>query len=648
MFHFILNLIFYSSYIAQAFPNNPERLHRRELFLSPGFNGDFTIRFNPTGSLQTSLGDFRLLITTEDEELQNTFNTGLLLLFNFNHFEAAKWFLTCTDHAMCNWGLSWAYGPYLNKPFISEDDYNNAKSYAEVAVSKKSGLSDLENVLIDANQIRYSEPTIDDALKSYTNFMNQMASLWSGDWANNDLIGVHYVASMITVNNYAHGAFPLGGSWFDEEGNLLGNYPQILEVLETILDRSNHPQAEHFYIHMTEAMPAGPGGTFKGLQSGYDLVEMFGHSDAGHLVHMPSHIFLRCGKWNDVIISSAHARVADDRYLASDSYAYVPMHNRAFAMIASTFTGQLTVLEEFSGYIQDLCRAIPDYQNFDIPIFEAAFNLVLEGYVKLRQWEKILNYEVSYDDIPQYAHWVYPEIVKQYALGMAYLHVGTSAQAQTSYDNIVELISSVSDSLKSQADMLQLTLGSAIAYKNGEVESAILLQDEAVTIAKGLPYMEPPPYPVTTCLGQIYLDQGRYYDAKETFELELTQYYDNPFALRGSIDAMKGMGTYDQTIIDDYESRFTEHWSFSESSISMQTACDEFHFPTCKGWCSSDKMADRTWAQKCGFKNCQGCSQCDDPANTPNDTCKPWCARKPQDWSKKCNWENCQGCAECS
>jgi len=68
----------------------------------------------------------------------------------------------------------------------------------------------------------------------------------------------------------------------------------------------------------------------------------------------------------------------------------------------------------------------------------------------------------------------------------------------------------------------------------------------------------------------------------------------------------------------------------------------------CKPWCSSEKMSDRTWSQKCGFEQCTGCSECDDPANIPNKTCRPWCSRKSPDWSKKCNWISCQSCAECT
>merc|ERR1719414_2455834 len=103
---------------------------------------------------------------------------------------------------------------------------------------------------------------------------------------------------------------------------------------------------------------------------------------------------------------------------------------------------------------------------------------------------------------------------------------------------------------------MKCILSSAIEYKKGDVDAAVSAGLEAVAIRDTIGYFEPPPFPPTTCLGQIYLDQGLYQEALDMFEHEFVHYYDNAFGLRGMIDALKGLDA-EQSVIDEYESRYT-------------------------------------------------------------------------------------------
>src|SRR5262245_30555370 len=283
--------------------------------------------------LFTDLGSHHRAVTTSNEMAQKYFDQGLRLIYGFNHDEAERAFREALridpNCAMAWWGVAYGRGPNYNLPMSPEQ---NAKALeaVQMAQSLQSRVSEPERAYIAAIATRYSADPKADRTKLDHAYGEAMKGLHERYPDDNDA-AVLYAESLMDLKPW---------QLWTHDGKPAEGTEQILKVLEGVLARDpNQPGANHYYIHAIEASPT-PG---KGAASAERLKSLV--PGAGHLVHMPAHIFIRTGDYNGAIDANANAARADEAYFArSKKEGAYPMmyytHNFQFLSAAAAMVGQ--------------------------------------------------------------------------------------------------------------------------------------------------------------------------------------------------------------------------------------------------------------------------------------------------------------------
>ena len=283
--------------------------------------------------LYDNLGTLHYPITTTVPFAQRYFDQGLRLYYAFNHQEAIRSFQEGTrldpDCAMCYWGIALAYGPNINAPM---DATNGRLAYSAIqqAVRRATTVSDRERALIQALATRYSaEPTADRV---------ELDVVYSRAIAD---VVQRFVDDLEAKTLYAESLMDLSPwNYWTAEGNPSPNTESLLLQLEQVLAAEpGHPGANHFYIHAVEAVQPE-----RALAAAERLASLM--PGAGHLVHMPGHIYIRVGRYEDAIKSNEHAVHADETYFRDHNPAvgiymlgYYP-HNYDFLAFAASMIGR--------------------------------------------------------------------------------------------------------------------------------------------------------------------------------------------------------------------------------------------------------------------------------------------------------------------
>lgn len=279
------------------------------------------------------LGEHHHAISTPVPLAQRYFDQGLILAYAFNHAEAERSFREAArldpDCAMCYWGAALVLGPNINAP-MEQDDVSKAWKALQAAIERSNKASEKEKAYIQALAKRYSEKALDDRSPldlDYADAMRELVQRYPDDLDAAAL----FAEALMDLHPW---------DYWTKEGQTQPWTPEILTVLESVLARhENHPGANHLYIHAVEASPDPE----RGLASAdrlHDLVP-----GAGHLVHMPAHIYVRLGRYHDASLANQRAIAADDSYLeqvrAQGIYplAYVP-HNHHFLWATATMEGR--------------------------------------------------------------------------------------------------------------------------------------------------------------------------------------------------------------------------------------------------------------------------------------------------------------------
>lgn len=490
-------------------------------------NDDAKDRLAP---LLEGMGDLHFAVTTKNAMTQRFFNQGLVLSYAFNHKEAERAFREAArldpDCAMAYWGAALVLGPNIN---ATMDQAENAAAYAALqkALALASPASEKEQAFINALSRRYAEipPENRAALdEAYANAMREVAQKYPDD------------ADAAAL--FAEAAMDLHPwKYWERDGQPKPWTPEIVGTLETALQKwPQHPGLNHFYIHAVEAS-AEPERALASAELLRDLVPA-----AGHLVHMPAHIFIRTGRYRDAIVANERAIAADSSYLtqchAQGMYpvAYVP-HNHHFLSAAATFGGnsaKALLAAQHMAMNQDrqLMRA-PGYGTLQhymvIPLY---------AMIKFGQWEKILNEAAPDADLR------YPNGVWHFSRGMAYTRtkqLGLAAQELAKLQALAadsSLINVTIWDINTTFDLLQIAtamLSGELAAAKRDFAKALAHLQRAVALEDHLTYDEPPPWytPARHNLGAVLLEAGRAAEAQKVYEADLQKYPENGWSLFG-------------------------------------------------------------------------------------------------------------------
>lgn len=455
---------------------------------------------NAPPPLVAGLGDAHLDITTSNPLAQEYFDQGARYLHAFNHAEAIRAFRHAQrldpNCAICYWGEAFALGPNINAPMEPSD---NAAAYAAArrAHELRSGATPVEHALIDAILARYAETPPENRSSLDSDFADAMASA-ANRFPDNDLVQVLAAEAAMDTQPWDY--------WQPGGREPKGRTADAIRRVETVLARNpTNAGAIHLYIHLAEASTD----PWRSEQAAERLARAA--PQAGHLVHMPGHIYYRVGRFRDSIRTNVEAVQADEAYIRNADpspiyrYGYYP-HNVHFVLTSAAMAGDGRMALEYS---ERLDEAVP---------IEMAQAVVLAQPVKAAPWfaraqfappESILAAQQPPDGVS------YVTGAWRYARGEAYIRQGRPAEARAEADALAQLIES-GDFAAMNAQNIpgqqilevyrRLLIGRAFMVE-GDYTAAIAELRQAVEQQAQVPYTEPPYiyYPIRRTLGAAYL-----------------------------------------------------------------------------------------------------------------------------------------------
>ncbi len=479
--------------------------------------------------LLDNLGTHSHEITTTSAEAQAYFDQGYRQLFNFNHAAAIASFQEALKRdpacAMCWWGIAFAHGPNINMPMMPEavapatDAIANAQRLA-------AGASAAERDYIAALAKRYSADANADRAaldKAFAAAMREVARKYPDDLDAQTL----YAEALMDTSPWDYwqaGTTPKAG------------LEALVPTIEAVLKKSpNHPGAIHLYIHAVEK--ADPRRAEK--SAGRLAALMPG---AGHIVHMPTHIYNRVGRYNESVELNQQAAKADEGYFAAtnDRGMYAAMyyvHNLHFVWTAATTEGRSATALEYAKRVVD---AVPPEMARQVPNVQVFVPTLMYTQLRFGKWDDVLA-QPAPDKQLQFVNAMW-----HYARARAFAAKGDVAKAKGE----LALIAFSDDEAKRFAgfgmpgaelvDIAKHVAAADIALAEGNTKAAVETLSAAVKLQDALPYMEPPwwDFPVRQYLGAALLRRNQPQAAERVYREDLKEWTRNGWSLYGLKDAL--------------------------------------------------------------------------------------------------------------
>jgi tetratricopeptide (TPR) repeat protein len=506
-------------------------------------------------TLVRGLGSHHHPVSTTSPEAQRFFDQGLRFVYAFNHDEAVRSFRRAAQldpqMAMAYWGIALAFGPNIN---LEAEPQREKAAYQAVqqalALAGKAPAN--ERLYIEALAKRHTATAGVDQGKLALDYRNAM----------DDLVK-RYPDDLDAATLFAEAGMNLR-PWqlWTADGKPADGTEAIVATLESVLRRDpNHIGAIHYYIHAVEASPNPE----RALAYAPQLSSLA--PAAGHLVHMPAHIYQRTGDYKAAARSNQEAARADEVYIRSRGVKglYPVMyysHNLHFLAIAYSMAGRgadaLAAAKRLEAHVGPHLKDMPMVEGF-IP----TSTLLL---VRFRKWNDILK--VPSPDpsmLTTYAFW-------RFARGSAFVAQGEMAKAESEHRAFLEAVKRVPEDDGAQATLkvADRVLRARIAASKRESKAAIELLRKGVEIEDSLPYGEPPAWylPVRESLGGLLLREGQYAEAEAVFRADLERNRRSGRSLFGLMAALKAQGrTYEARLV---EGEFEKAWAEADTKLSVE------------------------------------------------------------------------------
>jgi tetratricopeptide (TPR) repeat protein len=511
-----------------------------------------------------NLGSYSRAVTTAAPEAQLWFDRGLNWLFGFNHGEAIACFQKALERdpacAMAHWGISYAAGPNYNLPWNRYDPAGKAAALAvaydamQGALAHAAGASPVEQALIRALPARYPQrEALDDQAPWDAAFADAMRQVFH---AHRDDLEVRSVFAEAIMNLTPWKMWDLTTGGIAEGAGTAEAVAMLESAFRDLPAAWNHPGLLHLYVHLMEMSPFPQ----RALRAGDRLRDLV--PDAGHLIHMPTHIDVLCGHYRDVLVYNQQAIVADRKFLAREGamnvYALYRTHDYHFAVYGAMFLGQYTAALEAA---QELIDTTPE-ALLRIPSPPMAD--FIEGYLPMKQhvlvrfgkWQEIIAQELPRDR----ELYCSTTAMMLYAQAVAHSALGHIAEAEAAKAAFLEAKRRVPKSRFVHNNTVQDLLGVAeamldgeIEYRRGNYEVAFAHLRRSVALDDALPYDEPWGWmqPTRHALGALLLEQGRVAEAEAIYRSDLgldgtlsraCQHPDNLWSLHGLHECLTRRG----------------------------------------------------------------------------------------------------------
>jgi hypothetical protein len=517
---------------------------------------------SPTGQLAPrlqNLGPHTFSVTTLSRDAQLFMNQGLNLAYGFNHAESGRSFREAArldpDLAMAYWGQALVLGPNINAVMDAE---NEAPAYELVqkAVSLKSKASVREQAYIDALAKRYTGKAEDRAAadKAYADAMRDVAKAFPDDLDAQSL----FAESMMDLRPW--------GYWMPD-GEPNPGTAEIVSLIESVIERdSHHPLALHLYIHLMEPTETPE----KAAVASDRLLTLM--PGAGHMVHMPSHIYQRIGRYADAAKSNELAVMADEDYITQcNAQGLYPMgyypHNVHFLWFAATMDGRGQLAIDNA---RKLAAKAPNEALKEMPLLAGFAVVPYYALTRFGRWDEMLKEPAPPADN------LYMMGIWHYARGQAFLGKGKLADAEKELAEVKRI------ALDPALDFKLFSPNTAVAIFSiapevlgGEVEATKKNYDEAIShleravrLEDSLVYTEPSEwhYPPRHALGAVLLEAGRPREAETIYWEDLRRNRENGWALFGLVKALEAQGKTEQAAL--MKERFEKAWSRADVKLT--------------------------------------------------------------------------------
>ena len=517
---------------------------------------------SPTGALAPrlqNLGKHAFPVTTKSKDAQLFMNQGLNLSYAFNHAEAGRAFREAArldpDLAMAYWGQSLVLGPNINAA-MDPNNEATARELVQKAVALKSKASAREQAYIDALAERYSGNAAEraDRDRAYAAAMLKLQQRFPDDLDAATL----YAEAMMDLRPW--------GYW-TRDGQPHEGIAEVVSLIEKVIERNpQHPGALHLYIHLMESTNKAD----KAEPAADRLLTLM--PAAGHMVHMPAHIYQRVGRYADAAHSNELAIRADEDYITQcQAQGLYPMgyypHNIHFLWFAATFDGRSKLAIESA---RKAASKVDDASLKQIPLL-AIFRVVpYYALTRFGKWDEMLR-EPEPPAFSPYSRGIW-----HYARGISFVAKGQTDAAQQELAKLNELFNDKSldqplfspNTARSVLSIAPEVLGGEVAAAKKDYDSAIAHLERAVRLEDALVYTEPAEwhYPPRQALGAILLEANRPAEAETVYWADLNRNKNNGWALSGLMMALRAQGKNGEANL--VEARFKKAWERADVALS--------------------------------------------------------------------------------
>ncbi len=509
--------------------------------------------------LYDDLGSFTHRISSRVPEAQRYFDQGLRLTYAFNHAEAVRAFDEAARRddrcAICWWGVALAWGPNINIPM---DSAGEAAAWAAIQEARRRAAhaSEPERAYIEALAARHGVPAGADRARRDSTYATAMRSV-RDRFAGDPDAAVLYADAMMNLRPW---------NYWQPDGSPYPGTEDILATLEgAVGSDSTHPGACHFYIHAVEKVQPE-----RAVACAERLARLM--PGAGHLVHMPAHIYFRVGRYGDAVAANEHASHADSVYLEGQRPGgglyplfYTP-HNHHFRSAAAAMEGRFAAALDAA---RQTARLTPIDNVRAVPPAELYVPVPLYVLARFGRWDDILR-----ETAPP-AELRFTTGIWRYARGLAFAATGRADSARreaAALDSIVAATPAEAIiGLNSGRTLLEIAshaLAGEIAARARLFGDAVRHLDAAIRLEDGLTYDEPPPwyFPVRHALGAVWLAADRPRDAEAVYREDLRRYPENGWSLIGLRNALRAQRQW--AAADSADARFRQAWARADAPIT--------------------------------------------------------------------------------
>ncbi|MBX2816887.1 MAG: hypothetical protein KTR24_12855 [Saprospiraceae bacterium] len=506
------------------------------------------------------LGDLHFEVTTNSSQAQAFFDQGMRLVYAFNHAEAYRAFQEASrlDPNMCMayWGQALSLGPNINDPLPDLMRHKIAYEAITKAKERSTSASAMEKALIEAYQARCTNEEVEQQALN-DRYHEEMKMVYR-DFGDHPEVGTLYAASIMNTMPWNY--------WDENKEPRPGTTEAVDAITKVVNSYPSHPGARHYHIHIIEAVDP-----HSALATADALGPLM--PAAGHLVHMPSHIYIGTGMYEKAAEVNRKAIKADEAYIAQCQaqgmypLVYYP-HNIHFLWAATSITGNS---EEAIDAAEKVALRIPREQAGILPFLQDFMAVPVQTYVRFGRWNDILSTPGPDTSL------LHTRMMWHYARGFALARLGLLDAADAELESVKAiaadpraktLLAAYNNPTSEVGKVASMSLAGEIAAERGDLDQAIGLLKSADIHEKNLVYQEPAAwhYPVKQALGAVMLQAGQAAEAEAVYRADLDRLPGNGWSLFGLYQSLVDQGKVEEA--KETKVQFEKAWEHADVALT--------------------------------------------------------------------------------